>query len=251
MGLALLTPLMLGVALWLMASRGLEGTGERRVRWVVALLLLPMVYSLVFSLSRQTYIGAAAMLCLVLLVYRPRLLLLAIPLFFLLMPYVIPDVVAERVSWLDDPFSNAEVGLGVYSTRVNAWRYRLPEMLRINPITGRGLASLPPGFLDSQYLINLYYTGFVGLAAFLWLLASFARQAWRLYKSAACPFGQALGLAGVGAVVGLGVAGLGGAPFVAVRAREMFWLLMAGVSAYSIQLGTGSHEREEKSLNQP
>jgi hypothetical protein len=143
-----------------------------------------------------------------------------------------------------DPITGGEMGVASYRTRMNAWRYRFPEMWHANPVTGRGLASLPPGFLDNQYLVVLYYTGLVGLGVFLWLLGSFWGQAWRLYETDSRPLGRVLGLASLGTVIGFGVTGLGGSPFVAVRAREMFWMLMACMAAYSVRLGRGAYGKE-------
>lgn len=228
---ALIPPLALGVSLWL--------TGGRQIRRASTWLLAPIVYSITFSLSRQGYVGTIAALCTILWTRSRRLFILVISLFLLILslfPAAIPEPVRERVSPMFDPITGEDMGMTVYRTRINVWRYRFPEMWRTNPITGRGLASLPPGYLDNQYLVALYYSGFLGLGAFLLLLGSFGKRAWQLYISNSTFMGQTLGLAGLGAVFGLGIAGLGGSPFVAVRAREMFWLLMACMAAYSAQM---------------
>jgi hypothetical protein len=230
--LALLPPLALGAALGL--------TGKGRQRWLAALPLAPVGYAFLFTLSRQAYFGAAAMLAVMLWLRQRRyfwggVLLLALVLWGF--PQVIPAAVTKRTETLVDPFTGQAVAnQGVYSSRTNAWLRRFPEMWDTNPITGLGLAARPPGYLDSQYLVVLYYTGFVGLLVFLNLLLAFGRLAWRVYSTAPEPLGRALGLAGLGAIVGFAVAGWGGSPFVAIRAREMFWLLMAAVAAYSQQL---------------
>ncbi|MCG3209574.1 MAG: hypothetical protein FOGNACKC_03201 [Anaerolineae bacterium] len=236
MALALMPPLALGIAFWI--------SHTPRNRWLIGWLDIPVIYSFVFTLSRQAYIGVGVMLSMMIWIYNRRWLFLAVPLLVLLafVPNMLPQSITIRTATLIDPFTGEDIGFGVYSTRLNAWQQRFPEMVASNPITGRGLASLPPGYLDSQYLVVLYYTGFVGLAVYMGLLAAFGRLAWRLYQKDNTPLGQALGLAGVGIVIGFTVASFGGSPFVAVRAREMFWLLMAAIAAYA-QLGERFREK--------
>lgn len=248
---ALITPLVLGLSFCV--------TGGDRVRWVSAVLLVPMVYSLLFSVSRQTYFGVAVMFVFVLMLQSRHLLFAGSSILLLLILWapglfltVLPEHIVERVLPLTYPFVGRIGGLeyptyadweyGIYTVRIRPWQAYIPRILNTNPITGLGLAALPPGWLESQYLLVVYYTGFVGLIVFLRLLILFGREGWRLYKAGPDWQGRALGLAGLGAVVGMAAAGVGGMPLVAVRSRELFWLLMACMAAYVAHMNQGYEE---------
>ncbi len=95
-----------------------------------------------------------------------------------------------------------------------------------HPLLGFGPAALPPGFLDNQYLLTLYYTGLIGLATFLWLLLAAMRTSYRSYHELTGD-AKGLALAWLAATIGLAIAGLAGSPFVAVRVRQVYWFLAA------------------------
>ena len=136
--------------------------------------------------------------------------------------------------------------LSPYATRQHALQRRLPEVLTRSPLVGFGPAALPPGFLDNQYLLTLYYTGGIGLGVFLWLL-------WRAFATAGASYRtlsgdlKGLGLAWLAATVGLSLAGLGGSPFVAVRVRHVYWFL-AGLTVAATALARASRRRASEAV---
>lgn len=231
--LALAPPLLLGTAMVLIYNE------VWWKRFVIAGLLAIIGYAFLYTLSRQAYVGVGVAVAIMLFVYDRWLFFRLVPVILIVLfffPTLIPEAVLNRTQLLVDPLTGDIAESTVYDTRLNVWRYRLPIFLQTNPLTGMGLASLPPGSLDSQYAIALYYTGIIGFIIFLRLLFAFGHLTWQTYLAAPTPCEKALCLAGLGAVISFGVSGLGGAPFVAVRAREMFWLLMAGVAAYSLHM---------------
>jgi len=214
---------------------------NRAVRALLALAALPVAYSLLFTLSRQSYVGAVAAIA-VLVWVRNRRLMIPAMLLTLALPFVVPQVVEERavsiVTGAPDPVTGADP----YATRMHAWQRRLPEVLDETPVLGFGPAALPPGYLDNQYLLTLYYTGVIGLLAFLWLLWRALRTAQTTYRSLSGDL-RGLALAWLAATVGLALAGLAGSPFVAVRVRQVYWFLAAlAVAAYSLSMSRRSEE---------
>jgi hypothetical protein len=165
---------------------------------------------------------------------------------------LVPDTVADRLATIAQPLQSTEetqaltvaaLHESVYGTRFRAWIKHLPTVMHTNPVTGLGLAALPPGDLDSQYLASIYYTGFVGLGVFLLLLWQSARAGWALHRhEKAHPHLRAVGLALAAATIGLAVSGLGGVPFVAIRAREMYWFLAAVAMAAHREIENRSQE---------
>jgi hypothetical protein len=197
----------------------------RLPRILLVLAAAPVAYSLIFTFSRQSYVGAAAAIAAIVWVRSRRLIIPAL-LLTLALPVVVPEVVEERAESIVTNAPDPVTGTQPYTTRVHALRERLPEVLLRSPLVGLGLAALPPGFLDNQYLLTIYYTGIIGLAVFLWLLWSALRTSYSAYGSLEGE-SRGLALAWLAATVGLAVAGLAGSPFVAVRVRQVYWFLAA------------------------
>ncbi|UCC72982.1 MAG: hypothetical protein JSV86_21980 [Gemmatimonadota bacterium] len=214
---------------------------SRTVRGLLILAAIPVAYSLIFTLSRQSYVGAMAALAVLLWVQDRRLLAPALLLAFVL-PLLVPGVVEERATSIVTGAPDPVTGGNPYATRVHALQIRLPEVLGQSPILGFGLAALPPGFLDNQYLLVLYYTGLIGLAAFLWLLWAATRASYRAVRSLE-GWKKGLAVAWLAATLGLAIAGLAGSPFVAVRVRQVYWFLAAlAVAAYRLSGASGRDE---------
>lgn len=199
----------------------------------LALAALPVAYSLLFTFSRQSYVGGAAVVATVLW-FRDRRLLVPALVIVLALPLAVPDIVQERASSIVTGAADPVTGLSPYATRLHALQRRLPEVMAESPILGFGPAALPPGFLDNQYLLTLYYTGLVGLAAFLWLLWRALQTSYRAYRRLRGE-SRGLALAWLAATVGLALAGMAGSPFVAVRVRQVYWLLAGlAMGAYAL-----------------
>ncbi len=218
---------------------------SRTIRTALALATLPVVYSLLFTFSRQSYVGAAAALA-VLVWVRNRRLVIPVVVIALAVPYFVPEVVQQRAASIVASAPDAVSGSSAYATRIHALQRRVPEVMSRSPLLGFGLASLPPGFLDNQYLLTLYYTGVIGLGVFLWLL-------WRAFATAGASYRtlsgdlKGLGLAWLAATVGLSLAGLGGSPFVAVRVRHVYWFL-AGLTVAATALARASRRRASEAV---
>ncbi|MFG1690926.1 O-antigen ligase family protein [Gemmatimonadota bacterium] len=196
-----------------------------RGRQLLLLCVAPIMVALPFTLSRQSYVGAAAALFTLIWIRDRRLLIPAIAVAAML-PFIAPDVVQERAASIVTREANPLTGASPYATRIHSLLRRGPEVLRRSPLLGFGLASLPPGFLDNQYLLTVYYTGLIGLAIFLWVLVRAGRVAYGIYRGMPDSY-RGLALGWLAATIGLALAGLAGNPFTAIRARQAYWFLAA------------------------
>jgi len=221
-----------------------------RARLALSLAALPVGAALLFTLSRQSYVGAAA--AVVTLVWvRNRKLIIPVLILAVALPRMVPDVVQRRAASIVAAAPDPVTGITPYATRVHALQRRLPEVIGGSPLLGFGPAALPPGFLDNQYLLTLYYTGIIGVIAFIWLLWRAFRTAQRGYRALDGP-PRGLALAWLAATVGLAVAGLAGSPFVAVRARQVYWFVAAlAVAAYQVYRATADETGERRVATEP
>jgi hypothetical protein len=201
----------------------------RAERVLIVVAALPVIYSLMNTFSRQSYVGAAAAVVTLSWV-RNRWLILPAMLAVLALPFAAPDMVEQRATSIVTNAPDPATGRRPYGTRVRAIQRRAPEVMAQRPLLGFGPAALPPGFLDNQYLLTLYYTGLLGLAAFLWLLAAAVRTSYLSYHELTGD-AKGLALAWLAATIGLAIAGFAGSPFVAVRVRQVYWFLAALVIA--------------------
>ncbi len=211
----------------LAASAGLVLVLKKgRQRTTFLALALPVALALPFTLSRQSYVGAVVAFMVLVWVWDRRLI---VPLILAstVVPFVAPSVVQERFVSMLPGQVDPRFGTNPYATRANALRSRVPEVLTESPFLGFGLAAIPPGFLDNQYLLTLYYTGLIGLAVFIWVLVRAGRVSFRLMNRVRDGPTRGLALGWMAATLGLALAGLAGNPFVAIRVRQSYWFLAA------------------------
>ena len=221
---------------------------SRTLRLLLMAAALPVAYSLTFTFSRQGYVGAVAAIGAIIWVRDRRLIFPALAI-ALALPFFVPEVIQDRAMSIV-PGSAVSAGeLSPYAARQHALKRRLPEVLTRSPLVGFGPAALPPGFLDNQYLLTIYYTGILGLAAFLWLLWRALITGYRSYRKLEGGR-KGLALAWLAATVGLGIAGLAGNPFVAVRVREVYWFL-AALALAAVRLAEESRPEAEPISEEP
>ena len=119
---------------------------------------------------------------------------------------LVPDVgamagnqIADILSILSgDPRNSTQV-------RFRHWAERIPNVLTSRPLLGFGQMAIPPGGLDNEYFQRLYYTGLLGLGAYVYLLLTATRTAFATVDRDETGF--AAGYAGVvGVMLGAGLA---------------------------------------------
>jgi hypothetical protein len=138
-----------------------------------------------------------------------------------------------------------------YSTRLEAWRIILSEIVKVNPLFGLGPSNYyyyTPLFPILGYAVEfnshnnfvdlLAQTGILGLVFFLWFAWEMARLAWRLWKELPPGFSRAYAggiLAGIAGILVAAMLGDWVIPFIynvgltGFRASLLGWIFMGGL----------------------
>ena len=91
---------------------------------------------------------------------------------------LVPDFRAIATDQFADLYGVLTGNLGVSTqARFRHWAERVPKVIINRPILGFGQLAIPPGGLDNEYFQRLYYTGILGLSAYLYLLLTALRTA--------------------------------------------------------------------------
>ena len=202
--------------------------------WAVA---FTCVYCLIFTFSRGGYLGLLVGI-LILGLIRERKLLLCLVVLLFVWEGILPNAVRERV------FMTYQEGQGLDSSaqeRVAIWTDAI-DVITHNPVLGRGFNTYEfmgrvGSYRDTHnyYLKLLVELGFVGLLAFLWLIASAARMAWRLFRNAREPLSRAIGCAVFAMLTCAAVVNLFGDRWSYLQVNGFLWLFL-GMTARGLWL---------------
>jgi O-antigen ligase len=206
--------------------------GKLRVLFGVISLLL--VFTLLKTYSREGYFILAASLA-TLGIMRYRVLIPLGIAFALLGQYMLPDSVLERMTnsvTQVETYQTQTAGENSFTARVSGWSGRW-GMVEHEPILGSGPGSVPL-HIDNEYLLRLIESGVIGLAAFLYLLAAFAKHLLvcvkRLRGTESEPFAYGL----LAAFVAMLVQGFVAAAWSTIRTMEPFWILCGALGGLVI-----------------
>ena len=170
---------------------------ERRFRNKLAYLsvIAACTYCLLFALSRGGY-GAFLVGVLYLGITKNRLVLLGLLAFLLMWQGIVPTAVRERIMMTD----NEGVIDHSAASRLSLWEEAM-QVFKADPIFGTGFntyayGSHVGGYGDTHnvFVKVLVETGLTGLLLFLAIFRRLFQIGRRLYRTAADPFLQALGL---------------------------------------------------------
>jgi O-antigen ligase len=152
----------------------------------------------------------------------------------------VPKTVRDRIT---NTFTDADYqarygtaslgGVGVdasVSARLDNWTGAAERFLD-SPIWGLGVTGF--GFVDSQYPRILIEVGLLGLAAFIYLIATVFREAMKVVRAPPDAFARGLATGVMAGTVGLLVHALAANTFTIVRIMEPFWLSVGMVAAAS------------------
>jgi hypothetical protein len=219
---------------------------DMRVRLGLALVLLVLLISFLYTQSRASYLAVIpAYLVLSLLSQRRFYLIAALIVALALSPLIIPRVAKERIAFtFMQPEEKGQIQFGKvrldtsasariigYKRGFSAWRKR--------PILGYGVTG--HHFMDAQYPRILVETGIVGMLAFAWLVYAIFQvglNTWR-YAQGDLLRGLAVGL--VAGFVGLLVHAIGANTFIIVRIMEPFWFVTGIVIALTTMEEESKH----------
>lgn len=199
-GLAIATMLTLALpfaVIGVVSSR----TPMRKVLYGLAVTL---IFAGALCTQRKTSIVAPAVVVLMLVAYQPRQMLRLAPLgagLLVMVHLIAPGAITGVTSQIfgGDLFgSDSSIG------RTSDYEAVSPD-IATHPVLGRGYGSMDPSrsdtyrILDNQYLGWVLQTGFLGLAAFLALLASAMALAHRVIRHSRDPDDRLIGLAAMAA----------------------------------------------------
>ncbi|MDQ6955726.1 MAG: O-antigen ligase family protein, partial [Mariprofundaceae bacterium] len=159
-------------------------TGKGR-RWYLLLFSMGIILvPLAFTESRSSYLSfAVAILFFIFLSQNKRLLIASCLVGMVLLPFVLPQNVIDRVMFtFNQSKQQGQMSVGGMSIdtstseRLKSWNSVLTKYFPEHPLVGVGVTGGP--FLDAQYPRVLLETGMFGLFLFLWFL----RRVWVLLR---------------------------------------------------------------------
>ena len=209
-----------------------------RVRLGLALLLVVLFISLLYTKSRASYLAVIpAYLALSLLSRRRFYLIAGLAILLALSPVLLPRVARERMAeTFTQPEQEGQIVVGKLrldtsaSARITGYKGALSAW-RKSPILGYGVTG--HHFVDAQYPRILVETGIIGMLAFFWLIYTLFQvglDTWR-HEQEDLLHGLTVGL--IAGLVGLLVHAIGANTFIIVRIMEPFWFLAGIVIALS------------------
>jgi O-antigen ligase len=212
----------------------LDHLKDMRVRLGLALLLVVVFISLLYTQSRASYL-AVIPTYLVLSIFSQRRFYLMAGLIAVLAlsPLIVPRVAQERIrGTFTQPEQKGQIQFGKMrldtsaSARIIGYKEGLSHW-RKSPILGYGVTG--HHFMDAQYPRILIETGIVGMLAFAWLVYALFRVGLGIWRDQQDNLLRGLSVGLVGGLAGLLVHAIGANTFIIVRIMEPFWFL-AGIA---------------------
>ncbi len=227
-------------------------------RNLIAIILPIFLVVLLFSISRSGWLSAiTALFVLFISTKRKGIFFAFILVALLIVPFVLPDIVQERISFTF--FQSRRVGQQVQvgsvfldtssSARLFSYKLVLSKFLK-NPLFGFGITGF--GFIDGQFFRNLIEIGILGSVTFLWLLVgvhNIIRKATRIDFS---PRLKGLTIGFYAAFWAMMAHALTANTFIIVRIAEPFWCI-AGlmVSLSHLQMAKDQEKNLTSDAPQP
>jgi O-antigen ligase len=111
-----------------------------------------------------------------------------------------------------------------WTARLEAWKLYLPQVADY-PVFGRGMSSIPLGYVDNQYMMELLDNGIIGLFCLFWLFWRIFISVYTLYKNSRNPFVQSIAFGLLGSFVALDIQAITATNFYTIRTMEPFFFL--------------------------
>jgi O-Antigen ligase len=233
-------------------------TPNPRIRVLSSVLCVVATISLLFTLSRASFIGFFGAITFISFASKkvPRPLV-AIALFFFLVgfKFLMPEDVAQRVNYtftsqnpvIVKPLGLMEIRLDSSTAeRIGVWIKVFHKVPR-RPLIGYGVTH--SNIQDSQFARYLIEVGLLGTAAFLWILYTIWKMAWKVFHDAPNWLYRAFALGYIAAFLGTLLHSMGTITFYIVRIMEPFWFL-TGILAYMWLTIHYAQQREEEIAHQ-
>jgi O-antigen ligase len=211
---------------------------DMRVRVGLALLLVVILVSLVYTQSRASYLAVIPVCLTFSILSRRRFYLIAgLIIALALSPFIIPRVARERILFtFKQPEEKGQIQFGKLrldtslSARVIGFKKALSAW-RKSPFLGYGVSGFM--FMDAQYPRILVETGIIGMLAFAWLIYALFQVGLRTWRDQHDDLLRGLSVGLIAGLVGLLVHAIGANTFIIVRIMEPFWFLTGIIVALS------------------
>ena len=211
----------------------LAKTDNSKTKQILAVLILCIIPSFLFTKSRSSYLALIPALMVLGFMADRRIIIIGILLLsFIVSPLFLPEAVKNRIMYtFTQPEEKGQIKIGDIrldtstSARLVSWKESLQDWPK-HPLFGYGVSGYH--FVDAQFPRVLVETGILGFIAFCYLLFSIFKVTLNNLKKLKTPFFQGLGIGFFAAFVGLIVHSLGANTFIIVRIMEPFWFF-AGI----------------------
>ncbi len=208
-------------------------TESFRSQLIYGAISLFFIIPFFYTQSRSSYLGMiVGTLVFVWLSNKRRWILTGLVLGIILLPFVTPKEVTQRVgfTFTQRLHEGRQVTIGgarldtSTSARLMDWVHVFRDF-PTHPFFGYGVTGYK--FLDAQYFKVLIETGIIGMGFFIILMSRIFKLARHNYKTTADPFEKGLCMGFLAGFVGLLAHATGSNTFIIVRIMEPFWFVLA------------------------
>ena len=228
----------------MVAAGLLAKTDNSKTKQILAVLILCIIPSFLFTQSRTSYLAIVpALLVLGYLTDRRIIILGVLVISLMVSPLFLPVAVKNRIMYtFNQPEEQGQIQIGDLrldtstSARLVSWKKALNDW-PTHPILGYGVTGYK--FVDAQYPRVLVETGIIGFIAFCYLLFSIFKVSLNNFKELKTPYFQGLAIGFLAGFVGLVVHAFGANTFIIVRIMEPFWFFVG------IMVAMPAMERQE------
>jgi O-antigen ligase len=217
----------------MVAAGLLAKTDNSKTKQILAVLILCIIPSFLFTQSRTSYLAIVPALMVLGYMTDRRIIILGVLVVSLMVsPLFLPTAVKNRIMFtFTQPEEQGQIEFGDLrldtstSARLVSWKESLEDWPE-HPIIGYGVTGYK--FVDAQFPRVLVETGILGFIAFCYLLFSIFKVSLNNLKELKTPYFQGLAIGFFAGFVELIVHALGANTFIIVRIMEPFWFF-AGI----------------------
>jgi len=224
--------------------------GERRKLWFYLFVTVLVAGVLVMTKSRGAYVSIPPLMLIIVYLSKSKKAILSVVvlgiLFFcyLSLMFVLSlgsttlsrggvvltqkhtGDISNQFASLGDIATKGVTADSSFNARYSAWIDNIPKILQY-PVFGHGVGSVPLSYFDCQHVREMYETGLLGFAMFLYMNYVIFMSVLTLFYMTDDPFTKGITCGFLGGHVGMMVHGWSIANFYTIMNMEIFWFLLA------------------------